>query len=451
MNREEYVPPSSVEAEQSLLGALLMWNDAQDDIIGLLQSDFYDEANGRIFTAIMQMLALGRTADIVTVFEHMRETGEPVDLSYLNSLTNAALSRASVKRHCEIIKERATRRAVLRHCSDINDAAYSAINTDDLLERANTSLSAITEGRTSSDPVIVGSMIAQQLQHLDERAEAFRRGDSSGLTTGLADLDKQLGGGLRPGELIIVAGRPAMGKSALAGNIALRAAEHGAKVLMFSQEMTVEENLNRWLSTVSGVPLQALRTGDIQQDHWAQLGPAADKLQNLNLHVDEQRAMRLLDVRSKARAIKRKYGLDLIIVDYLQLMVGEGENRTQEIGSLSRGLKHLAGELNLPIIALSQLNRGLESRMNKRPVLSDLRESGDIEADADIVIMLYRDEVYNAQTVEKGVAEVIVQKQRNGPIGTVYTSWIGETATFKSLSNYTPPPREQPNYNDRNW
>lgn len=449
MSREEFVPPASIDAEQALLGALLLWNDAQDDLTGLRATDFYEEVHQKIFTAIMQVLQRGQTADVVSVFEHMRETGEDADLSYLQGLTNSALSRKSVRRHCEIIIERATRRAVLRHCAEINDQAYGAISTADLLEKANTSLSAITDGRTSSDPVTVGSVMSQQLQALDARAEAFRSGHSSGLTTGLPDLDRQLGGGLRSGELVIIAGRPAMGKSALAENIALRSSEHGAKVLVFSQEMTIEENINRWLSTVSGVPLQALRTGEILQEHWSQLGPAADKLSDLSLHVDDQRAMRLLDCRSKARSVKRKYGLDLIIVDYLQLMVGEGENRTQEIGSLSRGLKHLAGELHVPIIALSQLNRGLEQRMNKRPVLSDLRESGDIEADADIVIMLYRDEVYNANTQEKGVAEVIVSKQRNGPIGTVYTAWDGETATFRPLANYTPPP--PPNYSERNY
>jgi len=451
MSREEFVPPSSVEAEHALLGALLTWNDAQDDIVGLRPSDFYDAENGRVYTAVMQILASGKTADVVSVFEFLRERGDTVDLSYLNELTNSALSRKSVRRHVEIIIERATRRAVLAHCADVNDAAYSAISTDALVERANLSLTAITDGRTTSDPVPLGSLMIEQLGALDRRAEAFRRGDASGLTTGLTDLDEQLGGGFRPGELIIIAGRPAMGKTALATNICLRGAEHQQKSVFFSQEMTKEENINRLLSLKSGVQLQKLRTGAIEQEDWGLLGPAADALSDLPVHIDDQRAMRLLDVRAKARSIKRKYGLDMIIVDYLQLMVGEGENRTQEIGSLSRGLKALAGELNVAVVALSQLNRGLEARMNKRPVLSDLRESGDIEADADIVLMLYRDEVYNAATTEKGVAEIIVSKQRNGPIGTVYTQWKGETAAFHNLSNYQPSAPSRPDYNERNY
>ena len=443
MNAPVYVPPHSRDAEIALLGALMSLPAAQDVAAEVSSSDFFDASNAAIFRSVVEVISSGRTPDIVCVFEHMREAGREVDLTHLNDIQLAGSgSVASARRHAEIIKERATRRKLLAYSASLHDSGQSALTTPELIERATADLFEIVDKRVSRTPRPAGDVVGAQLVEIQNRVDARRAGKRIGTTTGLVDLNKLLGGGYRPGDLVVVAGRPAMGKTAFALTQALRQAEDGLGVLFCSQEMRTEELIDRCVSAMGGVPLQNIRTGEVSEDNWSSIAKCANDLSMLPLHIDDQPAMTLMDVRAKARAVKSRNRLDVIFVDYLQLMTGDGENRTQEIGRLSRGLKALAKELSVTVVAMSQLNRGVENRADRRPLMSDLRESGDIEADADTIIMLYRDEVYNPEAGEKGVADLIVVKQRAGPIGTVHAAFRGEYTRFDNLAmgRVAPPP-----------
>lgn len=440
------VPPHSLEAERALIGALLLNNDAFDDVGELRKTDFYDRQLGEIFSSISAMICSGKVADVVSVFEYMRERGGDVDLSELNSLAAGAMSPASAGRMATIIRERATRRGLMSYSSSLYERVQTAIPTDELVEEASSGLYRVLDQRTSSAPESAGDVASAQIAEIDRRQRARAEGKSLAITTGLVDLDRIMSGGIRPGELIIVAGRPAMGKTALATCAAVSQALAGKSVLICSQEMRNEENMDRILSLISGVPIESIRTGNLHDSDWTRLVDASEKLAGMSMYLDDQAGVTLQGVRAKARSIKTRKGLDVVVVDYLQLMSGDGENRTQEVSSLSRGLKLLAVELGVAVVALSQLNRGVELRADRRPTMADLRESGSIEADADAVLLLYRDEVYNPQTLDKGVAEVIVSKQRNGPTGVVHVGFDGARGKFFNLAYYERKQEQQPGF-----
>ena len=439
------VPPHSVEAEQSVLGGLLLDNNAFDRVADLLrEEDFYRFDHRLIWQQIARLIERGHPADVVTVFESLKGVGKADDaggLAYLNALAQETPSAANIRRYGEIVRDR----AILRHLiSTADEIATTALNpqgkdTRQILDEAESKVFQISEegsrGSTGFQPL--QALLSQVVERVDQLYSAGNASDVTGVPTGYTDLDSKTSG-LQPGDLVIVAGRPSMGKTALALNIGEHVAiDQGLPVAVFSMEMGATQLAMRLLCSTGRLDQQRLRTGRLVDDDWPRLTSAIQKMQDAQLHIDETPALNALELRARARRLSRQCGqLGLVIVDYLQLMgaTSSGENRATEISEISRSLKALAKELKCPVIALSQLNRSLEQRPNKRPVMSDLRESGAIEQDADVILFIYRDEVYNPESQDKGTAEIIIGKQRNGPIGTVRLTFVGQYTKFE---NYT--------------
>lgn len=439
------LPPQSIEAEQSVLGGLLLSNAAWDRIgDAISESDFYRADHRLIYRAILRLLEEARPADVLTVAEQLRQSDE-LDkiggMAYLQSLAMATPSAANIRRYAEIVRERSIMRKLADVGTEIAESSYSPKGREakQLLDEAEKKILEIGEqgarGKNNLEPL--NKLLAEVMARLDELIK--NPAAVTGIATGFDDLD-DMTAGMHGGDLVIVAGRPAMGKTAFSLNIA----EHVGMqlklpVLVFSMEMGGTQIAQRLLSGVSKVDAQKMRTGQLDQRDWDQLGRALGKLNECPVHIDETPALNSLELRSRARRLWRQYGnsLGLIVVDYLQLMSsvnGAGENRATEISEISRSLKALAKELHVPVMALSQLNRSLEQRPNKRPVMSDLRESGAIEQDADLILFIYRDEVYNKDSAAAGVAEVIIGKQRAGPIGTVNLQFQGKYTRFANLA-----------------
>jgi len=438
-------PPHSIEAEQAVLGGLLIDNAAWDriaDLVGV--PDFYRQDHKLIFGAISRLIDSSRPADAVTVYEALRNTGKADDaggLVYLNTLAQNTPSAANIRRYAEIVRERSVLRRLVTAGDEI---ATSALNpagreTKQILDEAETKVFQIAEegargrqGFQEIQPLL--TKVVERIQELFERADPS---DVTGVPTGFTDLDSKTSG-FQPGDLVIIAGRPAMGKTSLALNIGEHVAiDKGMPVAVFSMEMGAGQLALRMLSSVGRLDQQRLRTGRLFDEDWPKLTAAIQKMHEAPLYIDETPAMNSIDLRARARRLARTCGrLGLIIVDYLQLMSANatGENRATEISEISRGLKALAKELHVPVIALSQLNRTVEQRTDKRPVMSDLRESGAIEQDADLILFIYRDEVYNPDTNDKNVAEIIIGKQRNGPIGRVNLRFDGQFTRFENLA-----------------
>lgn len=438
--------PASIEAEQAVLGGLLLDNDAADRVDGLQGVHFYRADHRVVFDQIIELVTAGAGADVITVYERLAAKGQAEHaggLAYLNALATNTPSSANVGRYAAIIRDRAVKRQLLALSSDMPEMVGGAEPARVLVDRVQSRLELLAQDRTKSEPVRAADDLGNYFDQLQAEAE----GTVKAIPTGFRDLDDKLGGGLRGGELVIVAGRPAMGKTAFALNISNNVARDYVSAVL-SMEMPKAQLHQRNVAMLGKIPLARLRQPEgMTQEHWNNLTAATAKIAELNLYLDDQPALTLLEVRSKARIVKRRHGLNLLVVDYLGLMTGgPSENRNQEVGSYSRGLKALAKELDIPIIALAQLNRGLENRANKRPTMADLRDSGEIEQDADIIMFLYRDEVYDPNTMAKGVCEVLIEKQRQGETGMVPLSYQGEFTLFGDLARgYAPPePKTQP-------
>ncbi len=438
------VPPHSIEAEQSVLGGLLLDNAAWDKIADLTRiEDFYRYDHRLIYQHIQRLIEQSRPADVITVFESLSSSGKADEvggLPYLNALAQNTPSAANIRRYGEIVRARSVMRKLVTVTDEIAESAFNPQGKDvgQLLDEAESKVLSIAEEGSRGTQGFVGiqPLLAQVVERIDELYHNDNPSDITGVPTGFTDLDSKTSG-LQPGDLIIVAGRPSMGKTAFSLNIGEHVAiEQGLPVAVFSMEMGGTQLAMRMLGSVGRLDQHKVRTGRLEEQDWPRLTHAIQKMQDAQLYIDETPALNSLELRARARRLARQCGkLGLIIIDYLQLMSANGgtsENRATEISEISRSLKGLAKELNCPVIALSQLNRSLEQRPNKRPVMSDLRESGAIEQDADVILFIYRDEVYNPDSQDKGTAEIIIGKQRNGPIGSVRLTFLGEHTKFEN-------------------
>ena len=440
------VPPHSVEAEQSVLGGLLLDNMAWDRAAELLtDSDFYRYEHRLIFSAVAALVQHSRPADVITVFEHLQSLGKADDcggLAYLNALAQSVPSAANMRRYAEIVRERAVLRKLIGASDEIATAAFNreGRNVSQILDEAESKILKIGEegSRQQQGPQSMDKLVVALLDRVNELAETDA-GDVTGVRTGYFEMDSMTAG-LQKGDLIVLAARPSMGKTAFALNIAEHVSvKEELPVLVFSMEMGASQLALRLVGSLGRINQQNLRTGRLADDEWGRLAEAVDKLGKVQMFIDETAALTVAELRARARRMARQFGgtLGLIIVDYLQLMSGSGgsdENRATELGEISRGLKALAKELQCPVIALSQLNRSVESRTDKRPMMSDLRESGAIEQDADIILFIYRDDYYNKESKEPGVAEILIAKQRNGPVGTVRLAFLKPLTKFDNLA-----------------
>jgi replicative DNA helicase len=443
------LPPHSIEAEQSVLGGLLIDNAAFDKIADVVvDGDFYRDDHRRVFRHISRLVEKGKPADVVTVDEAIKNSDDKDKtggLAYLAALAGNTPSAHNIRRYAEIVRERAIMRKLVEVGTEIADTAFNPMGKEvgQLLDEAESKVFQIAEAgaRTRQGFIEIQPLLTQVMERIDMLYHKDNPSDITGVPTGYHDLDQRTSG-LQAGDLVIIAGRPSMGKTALALNIAEHVAvENRLPVAVFSMEMAGTQLAMRMLGSIGRLDQHKLRTGKLSDEDWNRLTTAVGKLHDAPIHIDETPALNALELRARARRLHRQYGtLGMIVVDYLQLMEStkEGENRATEISEISRSLKALAKELKVPVVALSQLNRGLEQRPNKRPLMSDLRESGAIEQDADLILAIYRDEVYNDATPEKGVAEILILKQRNGPIGTAKLTFLGEYTRFE---NYAQPDR----------
>ena len=440
------IPPHSIEAESSVLGGILLDNAAWDRVGDLLaDGDFYRYEHRLIFGAIAALVNASKPADVITVFEHLQNQGkgeETGGLSYLNSLAQYVPSAGNIRRYAEIVRERSILRKLVGASDEIATNAFNPMGRPvaEIVDEAEQKIFNIGEqgSRMKQGFQAMDSLVVALLDRVQEMAD--NPNDVTGVPTGFYDLDRMTAG-FQAGDLIVLAARPSMGKTALAINIAEHVAlNEGLPVAVFSMEMGAAQLAVRIVGSIGRINQSNLRTGKLTDEEWPRLTEAIEKLRNISLHIDESAGLTSTELRANARRLARQCGkLGLIVVDYLQLMSGSGgsneENRATEIGEISRGLKMLAKELKCPVIALSQLNRSVETRTDKRPMMSDLRESGAIEQDADIIMFIYRDEYYTKEACkEPGVAEVIIAKQRNGPTGTVKLAFIKPITKFESLA-----------------
>lgn len=445
---EERVPPQNIEAEQAVLGAMLIDKEAIAKATEVLSADdFYREAHRVIFSAMLELYNKNEAVDMVTVTEILKRDNKLEDIggiAYITSLANVVLTAANVKYHAEIVAEKSVLRQLVRVSTEIAAMGYEA--NDDvgtLLDTAESRILEISNRKKKNDFTAINDILMDSVQSIESLLQ--NKGGLTGLPAGFADLDK-LTSGLHPSDFIILAARPSMGKTALAlnivQNVALRAHKliggEPRSVAFFSLEMSKEQLVNRMLCAEAGIDSQRLRVGEMHDEDWTHLWDACDTMSRAKIYIDDTAGITAMDMRSRARRLKAEHGLDLIVVDYLQLMQGSGKrnnsgDRQQEVSEISRSLKALARELDVPVLALSQLSRSVESRQVKRPMLSDLRESGSLEQDADIVAFLYREDYYNPETENKHT-ELIIAKHRNGPVDTVnlffqkqFTKFVGFT------------------------
>jgi replicative DNA helicase len=437
------IPPNSVEAEQSLLGGLMLDNEAWDKVADIVvASDLYRKDHRLIFGAIAALVEESQPCDVVTVSEYLDSRNELESaggLEYIATLANETPGAANARAYARILRERSTLRALIHAGNEISGNAFAADGrtATELVDAAESLVFEIAEkgarGKSGFRP------LKQILPEAVDRIDLLHQsgGDITGIPTGYNEFDK-LTAGLQPGELIIIAGRPSMGKTTLAVNIAENAAI-GAKVptAIFSMEMPAQQLAFRMIASLGRVDQAHLRTGKFPDEDWSRINTAVQLMSDAPIFIDDSPSLSPTEIRARARRLKREHGLGLIVIDYLQLMQvhGSTENRATEISEISRSLKALAKELELPVIALSQLNRSVEQRTDKRPVMSDLRESGAIEQDADLIVFIYREEVYNAETPRKGVADISIAKQRNGPIGDFPLTFVGR---FTKFENWVP-------------
>ncbi len=433
------MPPQSLDAEQSVLGGILIEDRAITKVLDILMpQDFYREGHRKVFSAMIDLFDKSEPVDFITLTEALKKKGTLEDaggIAYITSLVDNVPTAANIQYYAKIVKEKAILRGLIAASSEIIADSYEAKrDVDELLEKAESKIFEISEHKIKQAFFPIQKIVTESveiIQHLYNKDL-----DITGVPTGFKDID-DMTAGLQPADLIIIAGRPSMGKTALALNIALNAAfKHKVPVAVFSLEMSKEQLVMRMLASEARIELNRIRTGKIRADEWKKLTGAAGNLLETSIFIDDSSGLNPLEMRAKARRLKVEANIGLVVVDYLQLMTGMGkaERRDLEISEISRSLKAMAKELKVPVVALSQLSRAVESRENRRPILADLRESGAIEQDADVIAFIYRDEVYNPNSDDKGIAEIIIGKQRNGPTGTARLTFINEHTRFEDHS-----------------
>ncbi|MFR9062561.1 MAG: replicative DNA helicase [[Clostridium] scindens] len=435
------VMPHSVEAEQSVVGAMLMDKDAITTASEIISgNDFYQSAYGIIFDSMVELFNESKPVDLITLQERLKEKDVPAEvasLEFVKELVTAVPTSANVKYYAQIVADKSMMRKLIKLNEEIANTCYAGKESlEAVLEKTEKAVFDLLQKRNTGEYVPIKQVVLNALDRIEKASK--NKGTVTGIPTGFIDLDYKLSG-LQPSDLVLVAARPSMGKTAFVLNIAQYMAFKKDKgVAIFSLEMSKEQLVNRLFSLESQVDAQALRTGNMKDSEWEKLIEGAGIIGKSNLIIDDTPGISVSELRSKCRKYKLEHGLDIVIIDYLQLMTGSvgknSESRQQEISEISRSLKGLARELNVPVVALSQLSRAVESRPDKRPMLSDLRESGAIEQDADVVMFIYRDEYYNKDSEFKKQAEIIIAKQRNGPVGTVNLAWLGEYTKFANLS-----------------
>jgi replicative DNA helicase len=438
------LPPHNLDAEQSVLGSLLIDRDAIIRIASFVKAaDFYRAAHGVIYEAIVTLYNRREPTDLITLVDELRRTGRLEDAggeTYLSELIAAVPTAVHVEYYGRIVERTATLRRLISAGTEVVTIGYDdSRDVEESIDLAEQAIFAVSQRRTTRDFRSIGEVLEAYFDQLDTLHQ--NKGTIVGVPTGYADLDK-LTGGLQPSDLIIIAARPAVGKSSLGLGIAFNAAvRYGKTVGLFVLEMSAEQIVQRMLSMETGIDTHRLRLGYIDDSEWASVTRAFGRLSEANIFIDDTASVSIMDVRSKARRLHAERGLDLLIIDYLQLMTAGGrtDNRVQEISQISRNLKGLARELHVPVVALAQLSRAVESRQSHVPMLSDLRESGSIEQDADIVGFIYREDVYDPETERKGIADLIIAKHRNGPVGTVHLRFFDRTARFADLELYREP------------
>ncbi len=433
------VMPNSAETEQAVIGSILMDKDKMTDVADILvPDDFYQSEYRMIYQAMIQINSEGRPVDLVTVLEQLKTMNVPPEVSsldFMRDIANSVATSANAKHYAKIVKEKSLLRNVIKVNETIMEECYSGRESADaILEETEKQLFKLLQSRGAEDLTPIKDVVMEAINRIE--AASKQSGSVTGIPTGFTDLDYRTAG-LQPSDMILVAARPSMGKTAFALNLAAYAAcKKHITTAIFSLEMSKVQLMNRFLAMESGVSAQNMRTGNLSEGEWEKLVEGAAILGDSGLVIDDTPGISISDMRSKCRKIKLEHDdLGLIIIDYIQLMTSStrSESRQQEVSEISRSLKALARELNVPVIALSQLSRAVEQRPDHRPMLSDLRESGAIEQDADVVMFLYRDEYYKKDTDKPGVAEVIIAKQRNGPVGTVELAWIGDRQRFANL------------------
>ena len=431
------IMPHSTESEQSVLGAMMMDSQAIASVTEILTGeDFYNKQYGIIYDAMVELSASGRPVDLITLQNLLKEKDVPPEVSsltYVKDFLDTVPTSANARYYANIVKEKAVLRKLIRANDDISSMCYSGKEKlDDILDTAEKRVYDVVQRRGSSEFTPIEEVVMNALTTIEKASKV--KGTVTGVPTGFQDLDYKTAG-FQPSDLLLIAARPAMGKTAFALNIALNAAiRDNKKVALFELEMSKESLVNRLFAMESKVNAQKIRTGDLSAAEWTSLSEGATEIAKSNIVIDDNASNTPAELRSKCRKLKLEKGLDLVIIDYLQLMTTGKENRQQEVSDISRSLKLLARELNVPVVALSQLSRKVEERTDKRPMLSDLRESGAIEQDADVVMFLYREDYYKKDTENTNVTEVIIAKQRNGPIGTVNLLWFPEYMQFKSVA-----------------
>ena len=432
------VMPNSLEAEQSVIGSMIMDRDAIMTASEVITSeDFYQSQYGVLFDAMLELYNEGKPVDLVTLQERLREKDVPPEISsleFVRDLLDAVPTSANVRHYATIVQEKSMLRKLIKVNEDIANTCYLAREkTEDILEETEKKIFDLLQYRSTGDFVPIKQVVLNALDKIEKASK--NKGTVTGIPTGFIDLDYKTSG-FQPSDLILIAARPSMGKTAFVLNVAQHMAfKEGKTVAIFSLEMSKEQLVNRLFSLESKVDSQALRTGNLTDEDWAKLIEGAAVVGKSNLIIDDTPGISIAELRSKCRKFKLEHDLGIIIIDYLQLMSGgkHSESRQQEISEISRSLKAVARELNVPVVALSQLSRAVEQRPDHRPMLSDLRESGAIEQDADVVMFLYRDDYYNKDTDKKNIAEVIIAKQRNGPIGTVELVWLPNYTKFANM------------------
>ncbi|MDO4961437.1 MAG: replicative DNA helicase [Eubacteriales bacterium] len=434
--------PQNIEAEKSVIGSMLMDKDAIESAVGILtKEDFYSRQYSLMFEAIRECynsMSNDGVVDIVTVQEQLAKNGAPAEMQsieFLKSLYDASPTSVNIKSYAEIVHEKAVQRKLIKTCGEISQLCYDdSDTTEDILAETEKRMFEILKTGTSNELTSIEDISIEVYERI--RAASLSKDHITGLATGFTDLDNMTTG-FQPSDFILVAARPSMGKTAFVLNILeyVGIKKHRPAII-FSLEMSKEQLVNRLFAMDSGIDAQTLRTGRLSDDDWDRLVETTNRVGDSNIFIDDTPGITVSELRSKCRKIKLEHGLDLIVIDYLQLMSGSGkrsgDSRQQEVSDISRALKALAREMECPVVSLSQLSRAVESRENKRPMLSDLRESGAIEQDADLVMFLYRDEYYHPDSEKKGEAELIIAKQRNGPIGTVELYWQAATTRFVS-------------------
>ncbi|MHC1719110.1 MAG: replicative DNA helicase [Clostridiaceae bacterium] len=432
------IMPHSIEAEQSVLGSMIIDKIAISEAAeALAEGDFYRDTHKTIFSAILDLYQKDSAVDIITLSEKLKANSK-LDLiggiTYITELGGSVITTSNIGSYIKIVKDKSTLRKLIRASNDIIDGSYN--NQDavmDVIDKAEKKIFDISSNRIASDFEPMSAVLERGFNEIERLF--INKGQTTGISTGFHDLDSKTSG-FQKGDMVLIAARPSMGKTTFALNIAENAAlKSGKKVAIFSLEMSKEQLAYKLLCSEARVDMLKLRTGNIDEKDWENLARAAGPLGSAKIFIDDTAGISIMEMRSKCRRLKIEHGIDIIIIDYLQLMAGSrgSENRQQEVSEISRSIKALAKEMQCPVIAVSQLSRAPEARSDHRPMLSDLRESGSIEQDADIVMFLYRDEYYNKETEEKNIAECIISKQRNGPVGTIKLAWLGQFSKFGNL------------------